>query len=36
MVNIGFISCYENKISVGSTRIDKFEAVVTPASKNWH
>ena len=40
MVNIGCIwasvSCHSNKIYVGSTRIEKLEAVVTPPSKNWH
>ena len=39
MVNIGcsdlraMYSCYGNKFSGGSTRIDKLEVVVTPARK---
>ena len=28
-------SCHGNKIYVGSTRIEKLEAIVTPPSKNW-
>ena len=29
-------SCHGNKISVGSRRIEKLEAIVTPPSKNGH
>ena len=38
MVNIfgPLYSCHGNKIYVGSIRIEKLEAVVTPPSKNWH
>ena len=39
MVNIGCIlplySCYGNKIYVGSTKIEKLEAVGAPANKDW-
>ena len=36
MVNKVLQSCYENEISVGSTRKDRLDIVVAPAIENLH